>query len=124
MNVITKILMISLALIFDIFEALITLLGIGVFITPILTAIEYMIFGVWFYFEGIKFTGKSNAGPAMMTTFFMEMVPILGALPGLTIGVIISIKSHEAELAEKESKKKEEEASKGENITRTKRRGA
>ena len=119
MDSFTKILMISIAIVFDGIEFVLGLIGIGIILNRILTLIEYLIFFTWFWFIGVKFTGKATT--AMGRTFIAEMIPVVGSLPGLTLGVYLVIKSHEARLKEGNETGKKKKPRRSPNLTRSKK---
>lgn len=89
-GMITTILMITVALVFDGLQFILTLLLVGVVLNPIITVAAYLIFFLWFTLGcGVKFRGKSLTGG--ITTLILEFVPGLNALPGITFGVVITI---------------------------------
>ena len=113
-----KIKMITVAVIFDIIEIILTILVVGLIANRILTLIEYLIYWFWFKAKGVSFTGNAKAASRMGGTFVTEMIPLLGALPGLTYGVNSTIKITRKE--DLENSKKTEPLRSG-NITRPKR---
>jgi len=112
----TKKLMIGIAVIFDIIEIILTIFVVGLVVNRILTVIEYVIFGTWFWFLGVKFLGKVRNGDYLWFTLITELVPAWGALPGLTFGVVMTIKG-----VEKDKKQKKQEAQDS-SKTRTKKK--
>ncbi len=68
--------------------------GIGVFLNfipgigIIISFISNLIFIPWFYFSGIKFTGKKIA--SMGATSILEYIPLIGNLPLITTNIVFS----------------------------------
>ena len=77
---------------------------------------------MWFAIEGVSFMGKSKKLTSMVGTLITEMIPFLGALPGLTLGVYLTISAHEAELKEKEGNSPKSGTSANPAIVRKRRR--
>jgi hypothetical protein len=98
MNKFTKYLMLAVALTFDIIELILAFLWAGLIVNRVLTIIEYCIFFPWFNSQGVRFMGNTKRITSMVGSFITEMIPVLGALPGLTVGVFLTIRSHEEEL--------------------------
>lgn len=124
MDKFNKTLMIAVAAVFDTIEAFLVILGIGLLINRILTILEYLIFFVWFSFSGVNFTLKSKKISYAGGSFVSEILPGLGSLPGLTLWVFMTIRSHEEDLKEKEKNKDEVTGNKtpsNPNVTRQKR---
>jgi hypothetical protein len=83
--------MIAIAAIFDLLQFLLTLTVIGSLLAWLVTVFAGMIFFVWFLILGINyFSGKKAAAKVgtILSTSVLEFIPILNALPTITIGVI------------------------------------
>ena len=116
------IIMILVALLFDAVEALLLFAyGAGAIVNRAITVLEYLIFGVWFWFNGVTFTkikvgkvakiskGATRAKEAFSKTeakmaavnrtkllwtggsLIAEMTPVIGGLPIFTIAVVRTI---------------------------------
>jgi len=112
------IIMVLIALAFDAVEAILLFFGVGVVANRVITVLEYFIFGIWFWFNGVtlakikvgKFakvskgaTGTSqalskagakatavNLSKLLWTggSLIAEMTPIVGGLPIFTLAVV------------------------------------
>lgn len=119
MSTINKILMISIAAVFDLIEFVLSILMIGLILNPIIVTIKYVIFFLWFNVQGVTFIGKTKKITAMAGSFIAEMIPL--ALPGFTIGVFYTIKAHAEEMGEKEKAPSEQAAPTNPAVIREKR---
>lgn len=83
--------MISTALFFDAWQALIQLIpGLGQIFASLVAMFAFMTFWFWFRLHGIKFsTAKRSA--IMGGGFFIELIPILNILPAWTLAVTLVI---------------------------------
>jgi len=89
-------LMIFLALAFDALQALLLFLfGTGLFLNRIVTIVAWAIFAFWFWMKDVKILSFESKGLSKFipgaVSFVSEMVPVIGALPGLTAGVAVII---------------------------------
>lgn len=74
--------------------------GLDVVADFMLGALAAMIFGVWFAIVGVNYFSGKKAGQkiaALFGTSITELIPLLDALPALTIGVITIIVQTRAE---------------------------
>lgn len=84
---VTRILMISTALFFDLLLGIlgqIPILGSALAILPLLT------FALWFKLHGMKFTSPKKLLTLPVATI-IEAVPILNILPGWTVAVLVML---------------------------------
>lgn len=85
--------MIVTAAFIDFVQFLLTLLIIGIIINPLISVIAFILFWSWFSLNGVKFfsgvKGIARFG-IMSWTFLSELVPLLNAMPGWTVGVTMT----------------------------------
>ena len=88
---VSAVLMISVALFFDIIIALINLIPVaGQIISMVIGAVAYAIFFLWFAMKGVRLmTPKKIA--AMGTGLLISIIPIINVLPAVTASVILTI---------------------------------
>lgn len=90
-SAITLFFMIMISIVLDGVQFLLTLTVVGALFAWLVTALAMCIFGVWFLLLGINYFSGRKAGLKMASMFssvVIELVPILSALPGITIGVL------------------------------------
>lgn len=83
------------------------ILGVNVALDFFLGALGTIVTDVWFVILGVNFFGGSKAGTkiaSILTTAIIEAVPLIDALPGLTMGVATIIWATRKEDAEKIAK--------------------
>jgi hypothetical protein len=107
----TAIFMIVIAVILDIIEFVLAIFGIGLILNRALTFIEYSVFIFWFWMLGVSFTKFDNKHATRrfywsLGSMILEFIPIIGALPAFTAGVVRTIFTVRAEDRENESKSK------------------
>lgn len=87
--------LIVVAVSIDLFEMLLTWLGIGVIITPVIVPCVTLIFWIWYKLLDIPFVSSPKNFANITTTSLFELIPGLDAIPfisfGWTIGTIIMI---------------------------------
>ncbi len=92
---------IIVALCIDLFEMLLTWLGIGVVITPIIVPCVTLIFWIWYKLLDVPFVSNPKNFANLAITSLFELIPGLDALPlvsfGWTIGAIILVFTVRAE---------------------------
>ncbi len=94
---------ISIAVICDCLQFLLTLGVISSIFNILITIIAWTIFAVWFFLLGINYFKGKKAMSKVLSVFgslIVELIPILDALPTLTIGVVGIIWSSRKEEAE------------------------
>ncbi len=87
---------IVLALIFDAIQIFLTLTVIGTVFSWFVSGLAWIIFLVWFMLLGVSYFDKGGA-VRLLTVFasvITELLPLINALPGLTIGVTALIVQH------------------------------
>lgn len=87
----TGAMMIAVALLFDTMNAGINLIPfLGQILGVLVSIVAYCTFGFWFMKRGVGFTNPKRA-----VTFFgsglIEAIPILNVLPGVTVGVVLTV---------------------------------
>ena len=87
----TKGAMIATALLFDGINAAVNLIPfLGQVLSVLVSIIAYMLFAFWFLMRGVGFVNPKRA-----VSFFgsstIELIPILNVLPGVTLGVVLTI---------------------------------
>lgn len=83
--------MLALAAIFDLLQFLLTLTVVGALFSWLVTAIAVTIYAIWFLLLGVNyFSGRKAASKmiAALTTAVVEFIPLVSALPTITIGVL------------------------------------
>lgn len=92
---VTAFLMISMAVIFDAVQFLLNFIpGLGQIAGLFITFLTATIFGLWFLLLGVSYFGGKKAGLKMTAAFgsvITELVPIVSALPAITMGVVVII---------------------------------
>ncbi|TSC84537.1 MAG: hypothetical protein G01um101417_202 [Parcubacteria group bacterium Gr01-1014_17] len=83
--------MIGVALLFDAVNAGLNLIPfLGQILSVLVSIVAYCTFGFWFLKRGVGF-----ANPKRAVTFFgsgvIEAIPVLNILPGVTLGVALTI---------------------------------
>jgi hypothetical protein len=115
----TKIIMLVFAFFLDLIELILAALIAGIFINRLITIFEYFIYWFWFKIKGVSFSSNAKMGRRFGGTAILEMIPVVGALPGFTLGVYMTIK--EVEKEDKENYQKTKAAEINSNITRVRR---
>lgn len=87
----TGAMMIAVALLFDTMNAGINLIPfLGQVLSVLISIFAYCTFAFWFMKRGVGF-----ANPKRAITFFgsglIEAIPVLNILPGITIGVVLTV---------------------------------
>lgn len=104
--------MISVAVLGDLLQILLTLTVFLAVADDIVTIISEGFIAVWFFFRGVRYFGGKRSLQKAVTMFVMtvvELVPVLNAIPTLTIGTIAIIRASRAEDRE-EFKERQEQA--------------
>lgn len=86
-------LMISVALIFDAIQTILTFIGIGIIVGPFISLWSFLTFFTWFKIKGVTFIDRAGGKKvaAWAGTFLLEAIPGLNSLPGITIATIATI---------------------------------
>lgn len=71
----------------DLFEALLNILVIGEFLSPIISICADLIFWMWFKMLGVNFTKDPKNLIAMGSQAIIGLMPGINTLPELTLGV-------------------------------------
>jgi len=94
---ITVVLMLSVALFFDGFQALLTLLLIGPFVNWLISIFAWLTFFLWFLLKGVHFTNNPKKILTFMGGSFTEIIPLVSSLPIWTATVALTILMIKAE---------------------------
>ncbi len=88
--------------------------GVNIVVEFLVTTVALVVFGIWFAILGVNYFSGSNLGTKVAAMFggtVIELVPLLDALPGITLsvwGIIWATKKEDAAKREEYSKKLEE----------------
>ena len=88
--------MIAVAVIYDLAQAFLTLIGIGFLVNWIITIWATLTFGTWMALRGVS-PLKARRGATWGVSILIEIIPILQVLPGWTISAITTVISVRAE---------------------------
>lgn len=83
--------MLAIAIIFDLLQFLLTLTVIGALLSWLVTAFAVCMFAIWFLILGVNyFSGRKAAAKmaSVIGTAVIEFIPVINALPSITIGVL------------------------------------
>ncbi|MEO6536429.1 MAG: hypothetical protein ABIT47_01945 [Candidatus Paceibacterota bacterium] len=86
--------MIMTAIVLDCVQVLLAFTGVLVLASDLITFIAAPTFGIWFLMMRVNYFGGKKAMvkvTSMLTTLVVELVPIVDALPGITMGVVTVI---------------------------------
>jgi len=75
----------------DAAQALLTAVAIGAVLSPVMSAVAWFVFWVWFMILGVSFVSNPKKLLAMGGAGILEIIPILGALPAFTAGVSATV---------------------------------
>lgn len=75
----------------DAAQALLTAVAIGAVLSPVISAVAWFGFWVWFMILGVSFVSNPKKLLTMGTAGILEVVPVLGALPAFTAGIAITV---------------------------------
>ncbi len=92
--------MIAIAVLLDLLQILFTITLIFALAADLVTFIAAGIFGLWFLILGVSYTGGSRGMMKFMTAILSsvtELVPVIDAMPALTIGIATIILASRAE---------------------------
>lgn len=105
-------LMVAMAVIIDFSQFVINFVPVlGQFFGLVLSFIAFVSFALWFALLGVNFFTGRKAGLKMVSAFgttLIELVPLVQALPSMTIGVTVTIIASWLEDAENKKKALEE----------------
>lgn len=85
-------LMIGVSVLFDIAELILAFFAIGLIINRIIVIVKWVIFLLWFWFNGVHIIRNPKRRATAGITAIAGLIPIIGALPEFTIGIILTIK--------------------------------
>lgn len=104
-STVSAILMIMVAVIIDVAQFFVAFIpGVDVVLDFMLGVLGIFIFGIWFMFKGVNYFSGSKSGTKLASIFgtaIIELIPLVDALPGTTIGVATLIYATRAEDKEK-----------------------
>jgi hypothetical protein len=83
--------MIVVAVFFDLLQLLLTVLLIGIVLNPAIDVVAFLTFYLWFKLKGVSLTSSNKQLIATVSGYIVEIIPILNALPGITIATIARI---------------------------------
>lgn len=97
-------LLVAVALILDGIQFLLTLTVIGSIASPILTVFAWTLFFIWFAMLGVNYFDKDGAVRLFtaLASIVTEMIPVINALPAITLGVVALIYQHNRKVAKQE----------------------
>ena len=87
-SMITGVLMVAVAVIYDLAQGLLTFLGIGFLVNWIITLWANLTFWLWFTLHGISFWNGKRFGVAGISNV-IEWIPGLSLLPACSAGVLL-----------------------------------
>lgn len=97
----TIVMMTITALFFDALQAILTIFGIGLVVSPFISVFAGCVFFLWFMMKGVSLVSPKRL-TAMGGGFFAELIPVVDALPTWTAAVWYTISTTKiAEVAEK-----------------------
>lgn len=102
---VTSMAIVGVALVFDGLQFLLTLTVVGTVVAWYLSALAWIIFLLWFALLGVSYFGK-GAAIRFLTVFasaVAELVPVVNALPALTLGVVALIIQHNIEVRKQQN---------------------
>ena len=83
--------MIAVALLFDAMNAGINFIPfLGQILSVLVSIVAYCTFGFWFMKRGVGFANPKSAA-SFFGSGLIEAIPVLNILPGVTIGVALTI---------------------------------
>ena len=90
------VLMVLFAFLVDILELGLAISMVGLIINRLIVIIKWLVYTFWFYSLGVpifKLSGKRAQRRALVlaTTFIVGMIPVLGALPEFTLGILATV---------------------------------
>ena len=89
--------MIITAISIDLFEALLNVLIIGEFLSPIISICADVLFWIWFMILGVSFSKNPKNLATMLIQALIGLMPGLDILPELTVGVFVLVKLTQSE---------------------------
>lgn len=83
--------MLAVAVLFDLVNATVNLIPfLGQVFSVLISIVGYCLFGFWFMKRGVGFVDPRKAA-SFFGSSIIEAIPILNILPGLTLGVFLTI---------------------------------
>lgn len=94
---VTFMMMATVAIIFDVILALISLIPfVGWIINALISVVAFLTFFMWFRTKGIKFNSPRKMA-SLPAGFLLELIPYLNILPGWTVAVFMTTASDKVE---------------------------
>jgi len=93
----TAFLMLSVAVFIDIFQFFLDLTVFFALLAPVMAGIGWFTLWFWFKLRGVTFSDNSQRMTVNFLMGVLELVPFVDALPGLTFGTWLTIRSVQAE---------------------------
>ncbi len=93
-GILSAIMMVALAFLFDVFQFLATFLnivpGLGVALCLYISMLSFSAFFVWFALKGVDYLDRNGAVKliVIIATTVTELIPLVDALPAITLGVL------------------------------------
>lgn len=84
--------MLALAVVFDLLQFLLTLTVVGALFTLLFGFVGFIIYAIWFLILGVNYIQGRKAAAKLGTliaTWVVEFMPLLNALPSMTVGVLL-----------------------------------
>lgn len=75
----------------DAAQALLTAVAIGAVLGPVISAVAWFGFWVWFMILGVSFVSNPKKLLAMGSAGIVEIIPVFGALPAFTAGIAATV---------------------------------
>ncbi len=88
--------MIAVAVIYDLAQAFLTLIGIGFLVNWIITIWAVLTFGTWLAIKGVN-PMRARRGATWGVSVVVKFIPFLDLLPGWTVSTITTVASIRAE---------------------------
>ncbi len=88
----TIILMIIVALFFDLIQFILSLMVIGFVVNWSISVFAWLTFFLWFKIKGVSFANPKRAG-SLLGGFLIELIPLVDMLPAWTGAIILVILS-------------------------------
>ncbi|OHB14884.1 MAG: hypothetical protein A2431_02945 [Candidatus Zambryskibacteria bacterium RIFOXYC1_FULL_39_10] len=83
--------LITVAVCVDLAQALLTAVAIGAVLGPVISAVAWFGFWVWFMILGVSFVSNPKKLLSMGGAGIIEIIPVFGALPAFTAGVAATV---------------------------------
>lgn len=110
--------LVAVAVLVDAVQLFLTLTVVGVVASPVLTFFAWTTFLIWFALLGVNYFDRGGASrvATMFASVVTELLPVVNAIPALTLGVIALIVQHNLQV---EKQKRERDAARAAAASRT-----